>query len=192
MKIVIAITGASGAIYPYQLLTFLRGETKHDVSIVASANGLRIFREEIGKNLEEFDYPLFGPKNFDAPFVSGSAKYDQLVIAPCSMGTLGRIAHGVSNDTITRTADVFLKEKRKLIAVPRETPFSLIHIENLRLLSLAGATIIPAIPSFYSLPSLVSSEGKPVSAEAVAATVTSRILDHMEIENNLMKRWKNS
>lgn len=191
MKIVIGITGASGAIYSYQLLTYLRQKTDHHVSIVATPNGQRIFKEEVGKNLEEFDYPLFGPKNFDAPFVSGSARYDQLVIVPCSMGTLGRIAHGVSSDTLTRTADVFLKEKRKLILVPRETPFSLIHIENMRLLALAGASVIPAIPSFYSLPPVASAkEGHPPSIEAVAATVTSRILDHMGIENDLMKRWK--
>lgn len=183
MKIIIGITGASGAIYPFQLLTFFREKTTHNVSIIASPNGRRIFREELGKDLEEFDYPLFGGKDFDVPFVSGSARYDQLVIVPCSMGTLGRIAHGASDDTLTRTADVFIKEKRKMIVVPRETPFSLIHIENMRLLSLAGVTIIPAIPSFYS---------RPKSVEIVAATVTSRILDHMGIENDLMERWKNS
>jgi 4-hydroxy-3-polyprenylbenzoate decarboxylase len=181
MKIVIGISGASGAIYPYQLLSFLKERTQHQVYLVCSPNGQRIFREEIGKNLEEFDYPIFGHRDFDAPFVSGSSRHDQMIIAPCSMGTLGRIAHGISDDTLTRTADVFLKEKRKLIVVPRETPFSLIHIENLRLLALAGADIIPAIPSFYS---------RPQTIETLAFTVTSRILDHMGIDNELMRRWK--
>lgn len=97
------------------------------------------------------------------------------------MGTMGRIAHGYSDDALSRTADVFLKEKRKLIIVPRETPLSLIHIENMRLLSLAGATIIPAIPSFY---------GKPQTIDELAQTVTSRVLDHMGVENQLVKRWK--
>lgn len=180
LKIVVAITGASGAIYPFQLLTHLKQATSHEVSIVASPNGQRIFREELGENLEQFGYPLYGNKTFDAPFVSGSARFDQLIVLPCSMGTLGRMAHGLSDDTITRTADVFLKEGRKLIVVPRETPFSLIHIENLRLLKLAGATIIPAIPSYYS---------KPATIQALAATVTSRVLDNMGIENDLMRRW---
>lgn len=181
MKIIVGITGASGAIYPYQLLSFLRKETSHKVSIVVSDNGRRIFHDELGKNLEEFDYPVHGQKDFDAPFVSGSACYDQMVIIPCSMGTMGRIAHGYSDDALSRTADVFLKEKRKLIIVPRETPLSLIHIENMRLLSLAGATIIPAIPSFY---------GKPQTIDELAQTVTSRVLDHMGVENQLVKRWK--
>ena len=181
MKIVVGISGAAGAIYPFQLLNFLREKTGHEVSITCSPNGLRIFREEMGKDLTQFDYPIFSPQDFNAPFVSGSARYDQMIILPCSMGTMGRIAHGISNDVLTRTADVFLKEKRKLILVPRDTPFSLIHIENMRLLSLAGASIIPAIPSFYSHPRTV---------EEVAFTVTSRVLDHMGIDNSLMQRWK--
>lgn len=180
MKIVIGISGASGAIYADQLLRYLKGNTGHEVSIVASPNGHRVFHEEVGGNLEAFESPLFGNKDFNAPFVSGSAKYDRMVIIPCSMGTLGRIANGVSDDTMTRAADVFLKEKRSLILVPRDTPFSLIHLENMRRLSLAGAIIIPAIPSFYSHPKTI---------EQVAATVTSRVLDHMGIENDLMKRW---
>lgn len=176
----VGISGASGAIYPFQLLSFLM-KTDHQVSITCSPNGHRIFKEELGKELTLFDYPIFSPQDFNAPFVSGSARYDQMIVLPCSMGTMGRIAHGISNDVLTRTADVFLKEKRKLIIVPRDTPFSLIHIENMRLLSLAGATIIPAIPSYYSHPQTV---------EEVAFTVTSRILDQMGIDNTLMKRWK--
>ena len=181
MKLVVAISGASGAIYPFQLLTYLKEKTNHEVMIVASENGRRIFREELGKDLEEMRYPLFHHKNFDVPYVSGSGRFEQMIILPCSMGTLGRIAHGVSDDAITRSADVMIKEKRKLILVPRESPFSLIHIENMRLLALAGVTLIPAIPSFYS---------HPKTLEAATATVTSRVLDHMGIENDLMKRWK--
>lgn len=186
MKLVIGISGASGAIYPFQILSYLKEKTTHEVSVIASSNGRRIFKEEIGKDLEgtvsqEMGFPLYATNNFDVPFVSGSAHFDAMIVLPCSMGTLGRIAHGVSNDSLTRAADVFIKEKRKLILVPRDTPFSLIHIENMRLLSLAGVTIIPAIPSFYS---------HPKTLEEVAATVTSRILDHIGIENDLMKRWK--
>lgn len=181
MKIVVGITGASGAIYPYQLLSFLKSNGSHEVFVVASDNGRRIFKEELNKDLEEMGYPLFSTKNFDVPYVSGSSKMDLMVIVPCSMGTLGRIAHGFSDDALTRSADVFIKEKRKLIIVPRETPFSLIHIENMRLLSLAGVTLIPAIPSFYS---------HPKNLEEAAYTVTSRILDHMGIDNDLIKRWK--
>lgn len=181
MKIVIGITGASGAIYPYQLLSFFREKTHHDVSIIVTQNGERVYREELNKSLEEFDYPIYNQDDFDSPFVSGSAPFDSLIIVPCSMGTLGRIAHGVSDDVLSRTTDVFLKEKRRVIVVPRETPFSLIHIENMRLLSLAGATIIPAIPSFYSLPQTI---------ETLVFTVTARILDHLGIDNELTKRWK--
>lgn len=183
MKIVVGVTGASGAIYPSQLLGYLRERTPHEVSIVSSPNGERIFAEELGRSLKDFGYPVYPNNTFDVQFVSGSAKVDQLVILPCSMGTLGRIAHGFSDDTLTRTADVFLKERRKIILVPRETPYSLIHIENMRLLTLAGVVIIPATPSFYSHPKTI---------EELAATVTSRVLDHMGIENDLMKRWKSS
>ncbi len=181
MKILIAISGASGAIYPFQILSFLKEQKEHEVSIVASKNGRRIFAEELGKNLADMGFPLFDIDNFDVPYVSGSSKMDVMVITPCSMGTLGRIAHGISDDALTRAADVMMKEKRKLILVPRDTPFSLIHIENMRLLSLAGVTLIPAIPSFYS---------HPKTLEEVAMTVTSRVLDHMGLNNHLMKRWK--
>ena len=180
MKIVVAITGASGSIYAKQVLQFLR-ETGHEVFVVCSDNGAAIFKDETGLNIHEFGFVLCDNKNFNVPFVSGSARFDAMAVIPCSMGTLGRIAHGVSGDVITRAADVFLKEKRKLILVPRDTPFSLIHIENLKLLSLAGATIIPAIPSYYSHPQTV---------DALAATVTARVLDHLGFENHLMKRWK--
>lgn len=180
MKIVVAITGASGAIYARELLHFLKS-TSHQVEIVASDNAKTIWADELGGSFEDYGFRVFSKKDFKAPFASGSAKYDQMVVIPCSMGTLGRIAHGISDDLITRAADVFLKEKRKLILVPRDTPFNLIHIENMKLLMLAGASIIPAIPSFYS---------KPTSIEEVVRTVISRVLDQMGIENSLMKRYE--
>jgi len=180
MKIVIAITGASGAIYAKQLLDFIK-TTDHTVEVVASDNAKMIWADELGGRLDECGFKIYSKRDFKAPFASGSAKYDQMVIIPCSMGTLGRVAHGVSDDLITRAADVFLKEKRKLILVPRDTPFNLIHIENMHLLYLAGATIVPAIPSFYS---------KPKTVEEVTNTVVARVLDQMGIENQLMKRYE--
>lgn len=180
MKIVIAIAGASGALYAKQLLDFLK-MTSHQVEVVASDNAKMVWMDEIGTHLKDSVANLYSNRDFKAHFASGSAKYDQMVIIPCSMGTLGRIANGISDDLISRAADVFLKEKRKLILVPRDTPFNLIHIENMKKLMLAGATLIPAIPSFYS---------KPKTIEEVINTVVSRVLDHMGIDNNLIKRYE--
>jgi len=180
MKIVVAITGASGALYAKQLLDFLK-TTGHLVEVVASDNAKIVWADELGSRLEDCGFKVYSKRDFKAPFASGSAQYNQMIAIPCSMGTLGRIAHGASDDLITRAADVFLKEKRKLILVPRDTPFNLIHIENLRLLHLAGATIIPAIPSFYS---------KPKTVEEVINTVIARVLDQMGIENCLSKRYE--
>lgn len=180
LKIVVAITGASGAIYAKLLLDFLKA-TPHLVEIVASDNARVVWADELGGRLEDCGYKLYSKRDFKAPFASGSAKYDQMIVIPCSMGAMGRIAHGVSDDLITRAADVFLKERRKLVLVPRDTPFSLIHVENMRLLLLAGASILPAIPSYYS---------KPKNIEELAQTVVSRVLDQMGIENDLMKRYE--
>ncbi len=181
VKIVIGISGASGAIYAKRLLDFLK-TTPHEVHLTASENALEIARGEIGIDYREYGYPFYATRDFTAPCASGSAKFDQLVIIPCSMGMLGRIAHGYSDDLLARAADVFLKERRRVILVPRETPLSLIHIENMRLVTLAGAVVLPAIPSFYS---------KPKTIEEMVDTVISRVLDHMEIENDLRKRWGN-
>jgi len=183
MKIVLAITGASGAIYPKLFLDFIKTQKNIELEVVASSNALRIFRDEIGVDLREYWPNIHTPKSFDVSFVSGSAKLDAMVILPCSTGTLGRIASGISNDNITRGADVFLKERRKLILVPRETPLSSIHLENMLKLSQAGATILPAMPHFYA---------QPKSIEDVAFTVVSRITDHLGIDNDLIYRWKQS
>ncbi|MBF0491428.1 MAG: UbiX family flavin prenyltransferase [Deltaproteobacteria bacterium] len=180
MKLVIAISGASGTIYAKQLLDFLRN-TIHEVEVLASDNAKIVWADELESKLSDIPFKLFSNRDFKAHFASGSAKYDQMVIIPCSMGTLARIANGISDDLISRAADVFLKEKRKLIVVPRETPFNLIHIENMKKLALAGATIVPAIPSFYS---------KPQTVLDVVNTVVSRVLDQMGIENELMKRYE--
>jgi len=180
MKIVVAITGASGALYAKELLKALQN-SGHEISVVASDVAKMVWRDELGEDLREGGYKLYGIKDFKAPFASGSALYDRMVVIPCSMGTLGRIAHGTADDLISRAADVFLKEKRKLILVPRETPFNLIHVENMRLVMLAGATVIPAIPSFYS---------KPKSVLELVHTVVARVLDHLEIPNDLMPRYE--
>jgi flavin prenyltransferase len=170
-KIVVAITGASGAIYPQLLIQKLLGLKNQweELSIVMSNNAKDIWKSELGN--EDFtNYPVkfYDKNNFNAPFASGSARYNIMIVCPCSMGTLSRITHGVSNDLVTRAADVILKERRRLILVPRETPYSLIHIKNMETATLAGAIICPATPSFYS---------KPKTIEEAALTVVDRILD---------------
>jgi flavin prenyltransferase len=170
-KIVVAITGASGAIYPQLLIQKLLGLKNQweELSVVMSNNAKDIWKSELGN--EEFtNYPVkfYEKNNFNAPFASGSARYNIMIICPCSMGTLSRITHGVSNDLVTRAADVILKERRRLILVPRETPYSLIHLKNMETATLAGAIICPATPSFYS---------KPKTIEEAALTVVDRILD---------------
>lgn len=181
MNLVLAITGASGAIYPKILLDHIKTLSAVSLSVVASDLGRRIFLEEVGTELREYWPKLLHTKDFDVPFVSGSAKLSAMVVMPCSLGTLGRIANGVSDDNITRGADVFLKERRKLILVPRETPLSTIHLQNMHNVSLAGAVILPAMPSFYS---------HPETKEEIAATVVARVFDHLGLEHHLMKRWK--
>ena len=179
MKIVVGISGASGAIYPKRLLDILK-TTSHEVTLTASENALEIGRDEMGIDYREYGFPFYGARDFTAPFASGSAKYDLLAVIPCSMGMLGRIAHGYSDDLLARTADVFFKERRKVILAPRETPFSLIHIENMRLVTLAGAVVLPAVPSFYT---------KPKTLEEAVDTVVARVLDHMGVENSLRPRY---
>jgi len=170
-KIVVAVTGASGAIYASVLFKKLR-EIKNqldEVAVVFSANAHDIWDYELKENFDAvFPFRVYEKDDFYAPFASGSSNFDALIVCPCSMGTLGRIAHGISNDLITRAADVMLKERRKLILVPRESPFSLIHIENMKTITLAGGIICPAIPSFYS---------KPETLEQAVETVVERILN---------------
>lgn len=171
-KIVIALTGSSGAIYAKLLLDklLLLQNQLGAVGVVMSDNARINWELEIGKfdavRYQEFSF--YEKNDFNAPFASGSARYDTMIVCPCSMGTLARIATGVSNDLVTRAADVALKERRRLILVPRDTPLNLIHLRNMLTLTEAGGIICPACPSFYS---------KPASVEAVAATVVDRVLD---------------
>jgi len=170
-KIAIAITGASGSIYADLLLKKLSGATGQwkELSVVMSDNAREVWKTELGNDSwKNITAKFYSSTDFSAPFASGSGQYDTMIIIPCSMGTLGRIAAGISNDLITRSADVILKERRKLICVVRDTPYNLIHIRNMETVTLAGGIICPASPSFYSRPS---------SIEEVAATVVDRVLD---------------
>ncbi len=175
-KIFVAITGASGAIYGKVLLDKLINLKAQwqELSVVMSSNAKEIWKEELGNdNYKNYNVKFFEKFDFNAPFASGSAKYNIMIVAPCSMGTLGRIATGVSDDLITRAADVILKERRKLILVPRDAPYNLIHIKNMETITLAGGIICPASPSFYS---------KPTTFESLAATVIDRVLDLAGLE----------
>ncbi len=170
-KIVIAVTGASGSIYASILFQKIREIKKQldEVAVVFSSNARDIWDYELKTEFEAtFPFHVYEKDDFYAPFASGSSDFDTMIICPCSMGNLGRIANGVSDDLITRAADVMLKERRKLILVPRETPLSLIHIENMKKVTLAGGIICPAIPSFYS---------KPKTIEQAVETVVERILN---------------
>lgn len=187
-KIVIAITGASGSIYAEQLLKKLAGVKGQwdELSVVITENAKEVWKTELatetgGENDSWKNFPVkfYGTADFSAPFASGSGKYDTMIIIPCSMGTLGRIAAGLSNDLITRAADVILKERRKLICVVRDTPYNLIHIRNMETVTLAGGIICPASPSFYSRPATIAD---------VAATVTDRVLDLAGIDIKTF-RW---
>ena len=170
-KITIAITGASGAIYAQLLINRLLSikDQWSELAVVMTDNAKQIWETEIGNNTyTTLPIKLFSNKDFNAPFASGSGQYNTMIIAPCSMGTLGRIGNGISNDLITRAADVILKERRKLICVVRDTPYNLMHIKNMETVTLAGGIICPATPSFYS---------KPKTLEEVAATVVDRVID---------------
>jgi len=181
LKILLAITGASGSIYAQRLLDHLPPSC-HEVHVILSAYAQAVLQEELKEGLRIAEgVQVHGLKSMNAPFASGSNPVDAMVVAPCSMGTLGRIAHGLSSDALLRAADVTLKERRRLILVPRETPLSLVHIKNMELLLLAGATILPANPSFYT---------RPPTVEAVADTVVARILDHLGVEHSLVARWQ--
>lgn len=180
-KIVIAVTGASGSIYAKVLLDKMKVlQDLLEVGLIMSDNAKDVWQYELSNNgFTGYPFRIYNKTDFNAPFASGSAKYDTMIICPCSMGTLGRIASGISNDLTTRAADVILKERRRLILVTRDTPLSLIHINNMKTVTEAGGIICPASPSFYS---------RPDSIEAVAATVTDRVLDLAGIDNTSY-RW---
>ncbi len=170
-KIVIAVGGSSGSIYAkvlFDRLLQLKDQWSA-VGIVMSDNAKFNWKYELGSNdYQDYPFDFYEKNNFAAPFASGSARYETMIVCPCSMGLMGRIAAGISDDLVTRAADVVLKERRRLILVPRDTPLSLIHLRNMVTISEAGGIICPAIPSFYS---------KPKDFEELAATVVDRVLD---------------
>jgi 4-hydroxy-3-polyprenylbenzoate decarboxylase len=180
LKILVAITGASGALYAQRLLDNLDSR-QHEIHVVQSNYAQQVIAEELpgGLRLPE-GVKSHGLKSMNAPFASGSNPPDAMVVIPCTMGTMGRIAHGYSDDVLLRAADVLLKERKKLILVPRETPLSLVHIKNMELLLLAGATILPANPSFYAGPKTI---------QDVVDTVVARVLDHLGVPQKLVPRW---
>ena len=181
-KIVVAITGASGSIYANLLLDRLQALNNQiaEVAIVMSDNAKQVWEFELdNQDYNNYPYKCYAKNDFMAPFASGSAKFDTMVIVPCSMGTLGRIANGISDDLISRAADVILKERRRLILVARDMPFSLVHIRNMQTVTEAGGIVCPAIPSFYS---------KPQTIEELAMTVVNRIIDLIGLENDSY-RW---
>ena len=181
-KIVVAITGASGSVYAKVLLTKLSqlNDQIEELGVVMTENAKDVWQTELGTDdYKNFDVKYFSQQDFYAPFASGSGQYSTMIIIPCSMGTLGRIATGISSDLITRAADVILKERRKLICVARDTPYNLIHIKNMETITLAGGIICPATPSFYSLPKTI---------EEVAATVVDRVIDLAGLKQNSY-RW---
>ena len=180
MKILVAITGASGALYAQRLLDNLDPRA-HEIHVVQSNYAQQVIAEELPGGLRlPAGVKSHGLKSMNAPFASGSNPPDAMVVIPCTMGTMGRIAHGYSEDVLLRAADVVLKERKKLILVPRETPLSLVHVKNMELLLLAGAVILPANPSFYSGAKTVTQ---------IADTVVARVLDHIGVPNQLAPRW---
>jgi flavin prenyltransferase len=183
-KIAIAVTGASGSIYAKLLLSKLEQlqNQYESLALVMTENAKEVWKTELGDDsYQKLKVKTYSTNDFTAPFASGSGMYNTFIIIPCSMGTLGRIAAGVSNDLITRAADVVLKERRKLICVVRDTPYNLIHIRNMETVTLAGGIICPATPSFYS---------RPQTIEDAAATVVDRVLDLAGLTINTF-RWGN-
>ena len=181
VRILVAITGASGAIYTQRLLDRL-DPTAHEIHVITSRYAQIVLKEELPDGLRLAEgVQLHAAKSMNVPFASGSNAFDAMVILPCTMGTLGRIAHGVSDDALLRAADVMLKENKPLILCPRETPLSLVHIKNMELLLLAGTTMMPANPYFYA---------GAKTLEELADTVVARVLDHLGVENEISPRWR--
>lgn len=169
-NIVVAVSGASGSIYAKVLLDKLSQMQNQvaRVGLVMSNNAKDVWKYELGnESYNDYSFQQYDRQDFFAPFASGSAGFETMIICPCSMGTIGRIANGISDDLVTRSADVILKERRKLILVARETPLNSIHLKNMQVITEAGGIICPATPSFYSLPK---------NFEELAATVVDRVL----------------
>jgi 4-hydroxy-3-polyprenylbenzoate decarboxylase len=170
-KIVIAITGASGSIYAKVLFNkLLEIQNQYsEIAVCMSANAMEVWKHELeDESYQSYPFTYYDEHNFNAPFASGSSQFRTMIICPCTVGTLGKIASGIADNLITRAADVMLKERRKLILMVRETPFNLIHINNMKTITEAGGIMVPACPSFYS---------KPVTIEDAVSTVIERMLD---------------
>lgn len=184
MKLVVAVGGASGSVYARRLLDTLavihtRDPRALEVGLCFSSAGAEVWQHELGA-VPDYPFRRYGLRDFRAPFASGSAGWDAMVVIPCSTGGLARIAHGISDDLIGRAADVMMKERRTLVLVVRETPLSLIHLENMLAVTRGGAVVLPAAPSFYS---------KPETIEALLDTVLGRVLDQLGLPNELAPRW---
>lgn len=172
-KIAVGVTGASGSIYAKVLLDKLSQYENVELGVVMSKNAKDVWHYELGnKDYEKYSFKFYEPNDYYAPFASGSSSFDSLIVCPCSMGTLGRIASGTSDNLIARAADVMLKERRKLICVVRDTPYNLIHINNMKVLTEAGGIICPASPSYYSLPK---------NFEELTATVIDRVVQLIDL-----------
>lgn len=183
-RIIVGITGASGVIYGVRFLEMIKKyATDSEVHLVISNTAISILKYEVGLDREsvlKFADKVYGENELSAPIASGSFKHDGMVIIPCSMKTLAAIAHGITDNLITRAADVTLKERRRLILVIRETPLNLIHIRNMELVTLAGAIVMPAAPAFYN---------KPRTIDDMVNFIVGRVLDLLGIENDLYRRW---
>ncbi|MBN2663451.1 MAG: UbiX family flavin prenyltransferase [Bacteroidales bacterium] len=176
MKLILGITGASGSIYAKRIIEIVKQypQLVENLAIVFTDTAIKVWQHEIDDlKIENIPFEIFKNDNYFVPFASGSANYDAMVVCPCSMGTMAKIANSIADNLLTRAADVMLKESRNLIIVPRETPVNLIHISNMKKLVLAGAKICPASPSFYS---------KPTSIQQVVDTVVQKIFQLLKVD----------
>ena len=182
-RLVIGISGASGAPYARRLLHVLSNSDfgfELSLSLVLSRTAEQVWHHECGGSPHDLGLPVYAERDYSAPFASGSSAADAMAVVPASMSCIARIAHGISDDLLTRAADVMLKERRRLVLLPREAPYSAIHLENMLALTRAGAVIVPASPSFY---------GRPATLDDAIDSVLSRVLDQLALPNALAKRW---
>lgn len=181
-RVVVAVSGASGAPYAARLLEFCAGPGRGVIEphVVYTRVGRMCWADEVGTDPKDLGFPIYANQDLAAAFASGSSRFDGMVIIPCSAGQLGRIAHGTSTDLVSRAADVMLKERRPLVLVLRESPYSLIHVRNMAAVIEAGAVVMPASPSFYS---------RPEGVTGLLDTVVARALDQLGVDNALMRRW---
>jgi flavin prenyltransferase len=182
-RLVIGISGASGAPYAKRLLRVIVDSDfgyPVEVSLVLSRTAETVWRHECGGSPRDLGLPVYDGRDYAAPFASGSSAADAMAVVPASMSSIARIAHGISDDLLTRAADVMLKERRPLVLVPREAPYSSIHLENMLAVTRAGAIVVPASPSFY---------GRPATLEDALDSVLARVLDHVGLPNALSRRW---